>query len=543
MTGSNNVDVPVLIVGAGPCGLALAIELGRQGIECQVAEQTDGSVEFPTTNLVSVRTAEHLRRWGLVDRIRYAGFPPDFPRTYLFVTRIGGRELARFEHPANGAPHARSPYSPEGRIWCPKSFFDPVLHEHAGSLDPVHVRYLTRVEGLTQHAGRVTAELVDIPSGRREETVAAYVVGCDGGSSPVRHQLGIELQGNFAQGQNVAIHFRSPQLLRLIEPAVMYNFVNPDALGSLIAVDGKDTWRINLRNVLPDRLAALDPSQVVRDTLGVEVPFEIISARPWSGHRVVAERYRDERVFLAGDAVHLLWPTGGFGMNTAIGDAVDLAWKLTATLQEWGGPQLLDSYEQERRPIGMRNVNEAALMRSDMDGQVPQSELLEQENPEGARLRAEAARVIELTRGKEFIYESPGVELGYSYDDSPICVPDGTPAIQFDHASYTPTARPGARAPHAWLRDGRSTLDLFDGGFTLRRLGADPRETSRLEDAARGCGMPLEVVDVDEPDVRRLYEKRLVLVRPDGHVAWRANEAPQDAAAVIATVRGAREGD
>ena len=166
MADDTNVNVPVLIVGAGPCGLALAIELGRQGIECQVAEEGDGSVDFPTTNLVSIRTAEHLRRWGLVDRIRHAGFPPDFPRRYLFVTRVGGRELARFEHPANGAPDARSPHSPEGRIWCPKTFLDPVLHEHAGSLAPVSVRYGTRVEGITQHAQGVTAELGSSPRRR-----------------------------------------------------------------------------------------------------------------------------------------------------------------------------------------------------------------------------------------------------------------------------------------------------------------------------------------------------------------------------------------
>ena len=148
MWACSTADVPVAqtqqgqnrLLGLTFGGLALAIELGRQGIECQVAEEGDGSVDFPTTNLVSVRTAEHLRRWGLVDRIRHAGFPPDFPRRYLFVTRVGGRELARFEHPANGAPDARSPHSPEGRIWCPKTFLDPVLHEHAGSLAPVSVR-------------------------------------------------------------------------------------------------------------------------------------------------------------------------------------------------------------------------------------------------------------------------------------------------------------------------------------------------------------------------------------------------------------------
>jgi hypothetical protein len=252
---------------------------------------------------------------------------------------------------------------------------------------------------------------------------------------------------------------------------------------------------------------------------------------------VVAERYRDGRVFLAGDAAHLLWPAGGFGMNTGVGDAVDLGWKLAAVLEGWGGPKLLESYEPERRPIGMRNVQEASEMRAGYDQALNVSPLLDADTEEGRALREKARTAILRTRAKEFQNDSPGIELGYSYDGSPICVADGTPAPSFDHGIYNPTTRPGARAPHVALADGRSTLDLFGRSFVLLALGAEKAEAAPLAAAAKGAGVPLEVVELNEPKVEQIYERRFVLVRPDGHVAWRG-EAPDDYDAIIDHVRG-----
>ncbi|MEK7340766.1 MAG: FAD-dependent monooxygenase, partial [Candidatus Binatota bacterium] len=180
---------PVLIAGGGPTGLALAIELGRRGIPCLVVEQGDGSVEFPTTNLVNTRTCEHLRRWGLADRVRYdAGFPADYPRNYVFVTRMNGYELARFDHPANGDPKSRSPHSPEGRIWVSKPFFDPVLHKYVKTLPAVEVRYGTSLESFRQEGQKVVGDVADAQSGQHATIEADYLVGCDGGKSAVRHQ-------------------------------------------------------------------------------------------------------------------------------------------------------------------------------------------------------------------------------------------------------------------------------------------------------------------------------------------------------------------
>jgi 2-polyprenyl-6-methoxyphenol hydroxylase-like FAD-dependent oxidoreductase len=532
---------PVLIAGAGPSGLALAIELGWRGISCLVVEQGDGSVAFPTTNLVNTRTSEHLRRWGFIDRVRFAGFPEDFPRNYIFVTGVFGRELARFEHPANGDPQYRSPYSPEGRIWCPKLFLDPVLQQHAQSFRSVQLRFNTRLESFHQDSNTVVAEVFDSANNRREQIAADYLVACDGGGSTIRRQLGVRMEGNFVEGQNLAILFRSPLLLSNQHgKAVMYQVINQKTVGAVAAVDGRELWRVNIRGVRPDQIPSLDCAQLVRDALGSDVPFEILSVWPWDAHRVVAQGYGKGRVFLAGDAAHLLWPAGGFGMNTGVGDSVDLGWKLAATLQGWGGSHLLDSYEPERRPIGIRNVNEAADMRADSDTQIPTSPLLEEEGEEGERLREKARAAILRTREKEFRHDSAGIELGYRYDDSPICVPDGTASPPDHHATYTPTTWPGARAPHAWLKDGHSILDLFGRSFVFLVLSSKIADLSAFTSAAERVGLPLQVIALDEPEVRKLYERPLVLVRPDGHVAWRGDSVPANPTDIIDRVRGAR---
>jgi hypothetical protein len=226
-------------------------------------------------------------------------------------------------------------------------------------------------------------------------------------------------------------------------------------------------------------------------------------------------------------------------MNTGVGDSVDLGWKLAAVLQGWAGPHLLDSYETERRPIGIRNVNEAGDMRADFDAHIPTSGLLEEDSEDGKRLREKAREAILRTRAKEFQHDSAGIELGYRYENSPICVVDGTPPPPEDHALYVPTTWPGARAPHVWLRDGRSTLDLFGRGFTLLVLSSKITDTSALTSAAKKVGLPLEVITLDEPGVREVYERPLVLVRPDGHVAWRGDSVPANAAEIIEQVRGA----
>ena len=532
--------VPVLIAGAGPVGLTLAMELAYRNVHCLVVEQTDGSVDFPTTNLANTRTVEHLRRWGIADRMRFkSGYPTDYPRNYLFITRMDGHEIARFDHPANGDPASRSPFSPEGRLWISKPYFDPVLHQYVATLPQVEVRYCTAFESFQQDDQKVMAKIIDAKAGKDETIEADYLVGCDGGRSNIRRALGIQYQGVFSQGVNVAVLFRSP-LLKFIKlgPAVMYQIINAQINGTVAAVDGKELWRLNIRNVKQEQIDALNAPEKLRYALGGDIPFELLDVRPWTGHCVVTEKYQDNRVFLAGDAAHLNWPTGGFGMNTGVGDAVDIGWKLAAVLQGWGEAHLLDSYTAERKPIAMINVNEAAEMRANYDNQTPFSPKIGEIDDEGKQLRDQARAAIMRTRAKEFQNDSAGIELGYRYENSPICVPDGTPAPLLDHGLYVPSTWPGVRAPHVWLEDGRSTLDLFGKGFVLLNLSG-ATITSTITEAANRVKLPLEVVTIDEPKVREIYERVFVLVRPDGHVAWRGDTIPANAAEIIDTVRGA----
>ena len=540
-TAPTSKRYPVLIAGAGPVGLALAIELAYRNIRCLVVEQTDGSVDFPTTNLANTRTCEHLRRWGIADRMRFeSGYPTDYPRNYLFVTRMDGYEIARFDHPANGDPASRSPFSPEGRLWISKPYFDPVLHKHVVTLPQIAVRYRTAFESFQQDEQKVTAKIVNVQTGKDETVEADYLVGCDGGRSNIRRALGIQYEGVFSQGMNVAVLFRSPFLKSIsYGPAVMYQIINPHINGTIAAVDGKELWRLNIRNVNQEQIDALNAPEKLRYALGENIPFELLDVRPWTGHCVVAEKYQVGRVFLAGDAAHLNWPTGGFGMNTGVGDAVDIGWKLAAMLQAWGGAQLLDSYTLERKPIAMINVSEAAEMRASYDNQTPFSPKIGEIDDEGKMLRDKARAAIMRTRAKEFQHDSAGIELGYRYENSPICVSDGTSPPALDHGLYVPSTWPGVRAPHVWLKDGRSTLDLFGKSFVL--LNFSGANTNTMTNAARQAGLPFETVNLDELKVREIYQRDLLLVRPDGHVAWRGDTLPENAAEIIETVRGATD--
>jgi hypothetical protein len=317
----------------------------------------------------------------------------------------------------------------------------------------------------------------------------------------------------------------------------MYQIINADINGTVAAVDGRELWRLNIRNVKQEQIDDLNAPEKLRAALGPNIPFELLRVRPWTGHCVVAEKYQEGRVFLAGDAAHLNWPTGGFGMNTGVGDAVDIGWKLAAVLQGWGGARLLDSYTAERKPVAMVNVNEAAEMRASYDTQTPFSRKIEENSDEGKQLREKARAAILRTRAKEFQHDSAGIELGYRYENSPICVSDGTPAPALDHGLYTPSTWPGTRAPHVWLKDGRSMLDLFGKGFVL--LNFSSIDTSTISAAANRVGLPIEVISLNDEKVRRIYEQDLVLVRPDGHVAWRGDKLPANADLVIAKVRGA----
>lgn len=535
-------EVPVLIVGAGPVGLGLAADLGWRGIDCMLVEQGDGTIYHPRANTINSRTMEFCRRWGIAENVRQAGTPPDFPSNIVYATTLHGYELARIDRPTYGG-HKPLPTTPERSQRCNQLFFDPILRALAGSFPGVTLRYRCKFESFTETSDGVLATVRDLATGRTETVAARFLVACCGGQSSIPKTLGVRMEGTAALSYHLNLFLKIPELWKHHDKgkAAFYFFVNRDGDGSsLIELDGRELWRLGLdfgeRRVDPK---SLDIDATVRRLVGPDVPYECISVLPWTCRSIVADRWRSGPVFLAGDAVHQHGPTGGFGMNTGMGDAVDLGWKLAAALDGWAGPGLLDAYQIERRPVAQRIVREAT------DNMVYEFDpamraVIEDATPAGEAARERMREEIVTNRTRVFV--SDGMVLGYRYDPSPVVLPDGTPPPPDSVTTYTPTARPGSRAPHAWVAEGKSTVDLFGKGFVLLAFGGAAADAAGFERAAATCGVPLRTVPVADPEIAKLYERRLVLVRPDGHVAWRSDAAPLDPLAVIDVARGAGAG-
>jgi 2-polyprenyl-6-methoxyphenol hydroxylase-like FAD-dependent oxidoreductase len=530
---------PILIVGGGPVGLALASDLGWRGISCVLIEQTDGSIYQPRMDLVGVRTMEFCRRWGLVPAVEGSPYPRDYAQDNIYLTSLTGYELGRERFPGIGqAPPP--PQSPQRRERCPQNMFDPILRAFAASQQTVALRYRTRLVSFTQNSDRVTATIENAETGTREEILARYIVGCDGARSLVRETLGIAMHGNPVLTHTTNVIFRCPHLLSLHDKGKAYRhiFIGPEGTwATIVAINGRDEWRFSIIGGSEQREYTIDEiAAAIRRAVGRDFDFEILSVLPWVRRELVAERYRNSRGFIAGDAAHVMSPTGGFGMNTGIGDGIDLSWKLAATLEGWGGDGLLDTYSVERQPVGARNVVEASGNLRRMLSVPPHADLLDP-TPQGASTREKVGREFAETMSRE--WHTLGIHLGYRYEGSPICWPDGSIVPPDDPRTYVPTARPGHRAPHAWLADGRSTLDLFCRGFTLLGVGADASEAAPLLAAASERKLPMTFVAIAEPHIATLYGRKFVLVRPDGHVAWRDDRMPADALRLIDVVRGA----
>jgi 2-polyprenyl-6-methoxyphenol hydroxylase-like FAD-dependent oxidoreductase len=540
--GTQNVRndiIPVLIVGGGPVGLALAGDLGWRGIPCVLIEQSDGSIYQPRMDLVGIRTMEFCRRWGLVSAVEGSPYPRDYAQDNIYLTSLTGYELGRERFPGIGeAPPPKE--SPQRRERCPQNMFDPILRAFAASQPSVTLRYRTRLVSFTQDADTVTAVVENADTGAREEILTRYLVGCDGARSLVRETLGIAMQGNPVLTYTTNIIFRCPHLLSLHDKGKAYRhiFIGPEGTwATIVAINGRDEWRFSIIGGAEQReYTTPEIEAAVRRAVGRDFDFEILSVLAWVRRELVADRYRGGRAFIAGDAAHVMSPTGGFGMNTGIQDVVDLSWKLAAVLEGWGGDGLLESYTVERQPIGTRNVSEASGNLRRMLS-VPLHPNLLDDTPAGAATREKVGRDFAETMRREWF--TLGAHLGYRYDGSPVCVPDGTAAPPDDPRAYAPTARPGHRAPHAYMADGRSTLDLFGRGFALLGFGADAVEAAPLLDAAKQRNVPVTFTAIAEPPIAALYERRFVLVRPDGHVAWRDDRIPADPLRIIDVVRGA----
>jgi 2-polyprenyl-6-methoxyphenol hydroxylase-like FAD-dependent oxidoreductase len=530
--------VPVLIVGGGPVGLALAGELGWRGVACELVEQTDGVITTPKMNEVNVRTMEFCRRWGIADAVRNCPFPADHSMDVVFVTSLAGHELARMRRPPRAARPSNKD-SPEHQQICSQLWFDPILQSFARSHPTVALRYRTRLEAFERTDGGVTAELRDLETDRREIVRADYLVGCDGANSAIREELGIALQGQGTLGHPLHLYFCAPDLLARCrrEQGVFFLAIDRHGLWANIRVIDpvNGLWRLMVLDTdgkqTPD---IVDRAALLQRAVGRPIDVEWKGLSIWTRKSVVAECYAKGRVFLAGDAVHQLSPTGALGMNTGIGDAVDLGWKLAAALQGWGGANLLASYDSERRPIGLRNVRMATAFHLAHGAFANDMTAIEDETEAGEALRRQLGEGLTKNIGRMF--RTAGLQLGYRYEASPICMADGALPPD-DPERSTPSAHAGCRAPHVWLRDGRSILDLFGRGFLLLKFG--DAQTVALQKAAAACGVPMTIAVCEEPEAAALYERRLVLVRPDGHVAWRGEALPADARSLLDRVRGA----
>ena len=516
---------PILIVGGAASGMALANDLGYRNIECMVIEEGDGVIKTPKTGHISARTMEHCRRWGFVGQVWNSGFPRDLPLDTVLCTSLAGYELSRKNTPSIQDTKPL-PWSPENRVRCPQMIFDPLLAARAQDHASVTVHYGWRFDDFEPdpRSGGLVAHVTDVTAGEKLDVECQYLIGADGANSTVRRRSGIEMSGNPLMNYQLIILFRCPGFFDYHDKgrAERYSFIGPEGFrGNITAVNGTDLWRLSLKGQPTHYdLDSFDPREAVYQAFGrTDVDFDVELVDPWKCTELVADQYVIGAAFLAGDAAHTMSPTGGFGMNTAIDDSVNLGWKLWAIAEGWGGPGLLPSYEAERRPIGLRNCRMASENFNLWEESVDLTAILD-DTEAGEAARREAARAYDRVASR--IQGSVGVILGYRYEDSPICIPDGTPAPPDEYDTYVPTSRPGSRAPHVWLDQQRqkSTLDLFGKKFVLFSSDGAVEQAELLAASARARNVPFSTVCIDTSELAGLYDRDLVLVRPDGHVCY-----------------------
>ncbi len=529
----------VLIVGAGPVGLAASIELGQRGIRGTVVERNDRVGYSPRAKTANVRTREHLRRWGIADTLRQASpISPQRPSTVVFATRMNGPLLARFDNALNGSRERNNLYSEEAQ-WVPQYVLEEVLRQRAQSIPGVSIHFESEFKSLTQGTDGVVAKVRDISSGRIVTIQSRFIIGADGARSTVRDAIGATMAGEGAFSRNFSIIFRAPDLAsrHFHGPAIMYWMVNDEVPSLLGPMDETGLWFFMVTKLLDDADPdAIDAIDLIRRGTGLrDLDIEIVGTDLWVAHRLVADKYTRGRVFLAGDACHLHPPFGGFGMNMGIGDAVDLGWKMAARLRGWGGDDLLASYEVERRPVHERTIAEA-VHNFGLTGRELVQPALEEPGVIGEATRREVAEILEATKVREF--KTLGIVLGMRYANSPIIVADGSEPPPDHFMLYVPSAHPGCLAPHLWLTDGTSLYDHFGEGFTVLIADGDPQEADDLVAAAAERHVPMKVLALPDARLRSRYEARFTVIRPDQHVAWRGDTFPSDTLGLIARLTG-----
>jgi len=531
------VNTQVIIVGAGPVGLTLAIDLGRRGVRCILLEQKDAPQFLPKMERCNARTMEIYRRLGIAQKIRDAGFPRDVPMDVFIVTSLVERPLLHLPYPSVAQAQAEIAACADGSMplepyqLISQYTLEPLLKSVAETLPTVDVRYRHEFISFEQGAAGVCARVKCGDS--TIELSAHYLVGCDGGSSNVRRQLGIALQGEANLLQLRQALYRCDDLFERIPIGKGRHYHVADAHSTFLIVQDS-TRHFTLHSVVD---SDNDMKTMFEQTVAMPVTYEMLSCAPWRQNLLLADQYGHKRVFLAGDAVHLVIPTGGLGMNSGVGDAVDLSWKLAATLKGWGGPALLASYGIERRQIGARNVEASRhASRGRRAWRAAYKPNIGDKTPEGAATRANLSRIADVEQRKS--NEMIGAELGYRYADSPIIFPETGDAPEADFMKYVPTSWPGARLPHVWLADGTALHDHIGDGYTLLCLRGAQANNAALAQAFASFAAPFSAVEIDEERPRDVYGYDLLLLRPDLHVVWRGNGLPDDPAKLAALATG-----
>jgi flavin-dependent monooxygenase StaC len=529
--GEIKYQTDVLIIGGGPVGMSLGLDLRIRGVDFLLLESTDGRVDHPKVGTVGPRSMELFRRWGVADQIRKAGWPDDYPLDVVWVTAVGGHEIYRIDFGTTGTRPVPD-YTPEPEQVCPQHWLAPLLTEALGVYPEGPVRFRWRVEGIVQHDDGVVATVTVLDSGQVVTIEAAYAVACDGADSPIRKSCGVHARSHYEGRMFRNILFRAPRLRGQLgeSNALVYFLTSPIMLRyPLRSMDGDALYRLTASG--EDSSRTKSPEELLHAAIALDTPVQVLSDSPWHLTHRVAERYRAGRVLFAGDAAHTLSPSGGFGMNTGIADAADLGWKLDAVLAGWAGPHLMDSYETERMPVAEASLEQSNqnLVRA-LRRELPQEIVLD--NAEGALARRILAARLEAG-GVRREFDAPDIHFGYRYR-SELIVADST---EVDTDAWSCGALPGGRAPHAWLRPGMSTVDLYGSGFVLLSFQPSPH-TERFRQAFAARTVPLTVAEIREDGIARLYGRPHVLIRPDGHVAWRGMTLPDNAHTLVDRVRG-----
>ncbi len=546
-----SLSLPILIVGGGPVGMTVALELGRRNVACVLLNDRPGPATEPKANAISPRSMEHFRRLGLAQRIRDLGLPRDYPADVTYFTRLTGYEIARLRMPGWGEAVAENrrgegPWAAaEPAQRSSQIFLERALFARLADFPSIEPRFGWRALEVREEQAQVRCRAVEVESGRERWFDGAYLVGCDGGGSVVRKQLGIELEGDagivrpFMGGTMLAAHVRLAPAPGMTWPAPSWQYwvVTHEIRALMVAIDGRGEFVMHVQ--LPEK-RALDAryvKEMVERAAGGPALRDIIVFLPWTaGFRLLAQRYGTRRVFIAGDAAHLFTPTGGLGMNTGIDDAVNIAWKLAAVMSGWGRADLLASYEADRRPVGARNLAFSKRF-ADSVGGTSVTSAIESDTAAGAAERS--AIGAHLLRHAQHEFLIPGIHLGLRYAGSPIVWPDGTPEPDDAPNEYHPTARPGHRAPHLWLGPDQALYDRFGRDFTLLCFAPKGTVAGDFATAFAARGAPLAVVEIASRRARELYDRDHVLIGPDQHVMWRGNSAPADATLVAARLCGA----